>query len=298
MTQGLRIAAELRRAWNGAPWHGPSVAQVVGRLGAKQASSRRARGSHTPWQLVLHLLVWVETPLRRIEDPSYDPTVDFPEPTSADLARWAQDVDRLGDAIETLAERVERMPDEQLAAPVGERGYTFETMFDGVAQHLAYHAGQLALLALNEEVAGVVLPPPLIVLGAMVLAELLGRAVGAHFARPDWLGWVLLVSGLGLVYWAHEYFVKHRTPAAPWRAARSLVSGGPYAWTRNPMYVGALMIQAGVGCLRSNPMYIILLVPTWAVLHWGVVLREERYLLKKFGAPYQQFMDSTRRWFL
>lgn len=296
LTQGPRIAAELRRAWNGAPWHGPSVAEIVGRVAFKQAARRRARGSHTPWQLVLHLTVWVETPLHRLDDSSFDPPVDFPEPAAATEARWAQDVDQLGDAIETLAERVERMADDELEAMVGERGYTRVTMLNGVAQHLAYHAGQIAMLALSEEVAGVILPPPLIVLGAMVLSELLGRAVGAHFARPDWLAWVLIIPGLGLVYWAHEYFVKHRTPAAPWRAARSLVSGGPFRLTRNPMYVGGLLIQAGVGCLRANPVYLIMLVPTWAVLHYGVVLREERYLLKRFGAPYQEFMDATRRW--
>ena len=297
MTQGSRIAAELRRAWNDAPWHGPSLAQVVGRLGAKQAAARRARGSHTPWELVLHLTVWVETPLRRVDDPSYDPPVDFPEPSPTPELHWAQDVDRLGDAIETLAEHVERMQDAELAAFVGTRGYSYATMFDGVAQHLAYHAGQIAVLALNEEVAGVLLPPPLIGIGVIVLAEVLGRAFGAHFTRPGWLGWVLLAAGLGLFGWTHEYFAKHRTPAAPWRAARTLMRGGPFRLTRNPMYVGALLILAGIGCLRSNPLYIILLVPAWAVLHWGVVLREERYLLKRFGAPYQQFMDSTRRWF-
>ncbi|MHB1310703.1 MAG: methyltransferase [Gemmatimonadaceae bacterium] len=296
MTSGERIAADLRRAWNGAPWHGPSGAEIAGRLDARQAATRRARGSHTPWQLVLHLTVWAETPRRRIDDPSYDPPVDFPEPASAAEPQWARDVAVLGETIESLAARVAAMPDEQLAAQVGERGYTYATMFDGVAQHLAYHSGQIALLALHEETAGVLLPPLVIVPGAMALAEVLGRAFGAHFVRPDWLGWVLLVAGLGLLAWANRHFVKHRTPAAPWRAARMLVSDGPFRVTRNPMYIGALLIQAGVGCLRSNPLYIILLIPTWALLHWGVVRREERYLLKKFGAPYQRFMDTTRRW--
>ena len=112
-------------------------------------------------------------------------------------------------------------------------------------------------------------------------------------AIPFWL------AGVAVVIWCAADFVRkgHGTPV-PLDPPKELVVSGLYRFVRNPMYVGALLIQAGVGCLRSNPLYLVLLIPTWAVLHWGVVLREERYLLKKFGAPYQQFMDSTRRWFL
>jgi protein-S-isoprenylcysteine O-methyltransferase Ste14 len=296
MTQGQRIAASLRHAWNGTPWHGPSAAAILGRLGARQASTRRARGSHTAWQLLLHLTVWAETPLRRLDDPTFDPPLDFPEPSEMSDAQWTADVGRLGGAIEQLALRSESLADDVLAAPVGARGYTVATMLDGVAQHVAYHAGQIAVLALTEEVAGVVMPPPLIVLGAMAIAEGLRRTI--EWPMPGSLigGLAIAATGVGLVFWAHEYFVKHRTPAAPWRASRALISGGPYRFSRNPMYVGGLLVQAGAGIARHNAWYLVLLVPAWAALHWGVVRREERYLLKKFGAPYQQFLDTTRRW--
>jgi protein-S-isoprenylcysteine O-methyltransferase Ste14 len=62
------------------------------------------------------------------------------------------------------------------------------------------------------------------------------------------------------------------------------------------MYLGLLLVQTAVGLLSNNLWDLVLLVPSWALLHWGVVLREERYLLQKFGAPYQQLLDSTRRW--
>lgn len=84
----------------------------------------------------------------------------------------------------------------------------------------------------------------------------------------------------------------------PWKAPRALVLAGPYRFTRNPMYLGFLLIQAGIGCARQNALYLVLLVPSWALLHWGVVLREERFLLRKFGAPYQQLLATTRRWLL
>jgi protein-S-isoprenylcysteine O-methyltransferase Ste14 len=306
MTNGERIAADLRRAWNGAPWHGSSAAEVIGRHTARQAAARRSRSSHTPWQLVLHLVTWVDTPLRRIDDPAYAPPegADFPEPSSTSDDQWRLDVARLGAVVEQLAQRVAMMPDQALAAPVGSHGYTYTTMMDGVAQHLAYHAGQVAMLALaKEESAGVIMPPPLIPLGALLIGELFARFVtGAMSVFPwpiawsMWSGAVLIAAGAVLILWALARFEKAHTPPEPWRASRTLVRAGPYRFTRNPMYLGALLAQAGIGLLRNNPWDLLLLVPSWALFHWGVVLREERYLLKKFGEPYQQLLDTTRRW--
>lgn len=307
VTNGERIAADLRRAWNGAPWHGPSVAEVLGRLNARQAATRRSRGSHTPWQLVLHLLTWVETPLRRLDDPACAPAdgEDFPDPSSTSEEQWPLDVAHLGAVIERLAHRVALMPDDLLDAPLGARGYTCTTMLDGVVQHLAYHAGQVAVLArTKEEAAGVIAPPPLIPLGALLLGELIARFVAGPVAWPttwpflwaQWLGAVLIAVGAALLCWSLVHFGKAKTPPAPWEATRALVLVGPYRFTRNPMYLGLLLVQTAVGLLRNNPWDLLLLVPSWALLHWGVVRREERYLLKKFGPSYQQLLDSTRRW--
>jgi uncharacterized damage-inducible protein DinB len=151
----MRIAADLRRAWKGAPWHGPSVSAILSRLTPQGAATRTARGSHTPWQLLLHLITWVEVPLRRLDEPDYTPpeSEDFPEPTAHDAAQWARDVDRLGGSIERLITRVSAMSEAQLAAGVGTRGYSYATMLDGVCQHLAYHAGQMALLARGDDSA-------------------------------------------------------------------------------------------------------------------------------------------------
>lgn len=298
MTTGERLAAELRRAWNGEPWHGPSAASVLSRLTAQQAARRRARGSHTPWQLVLHLTLWAEVPRRRLDDPSYasNDDQDFPSPAATTDAQWQLDVAALGDAVERLAQRVAAMPDAALHAPVGDRGYTYATMVDGVAQHLAYHSGQAAILARSEEVAGVVAAPALIAVAAMAAAEALRLVYAWPLGVSRWTGVPVALAGFGLLWWAHEEFVKARTPAAPWRASRYLVLGGPYRWTRNPMYIAGLVFLAGVGLMRANAWYLAMLVPTWWVLHWGVVLREERYLLKLFGAPYRQLLDTTRRW--
>lgn len=298
MSTGTRLATELRRAWNGDPWHGPSVRATLDHFSAAQAAHRRARGSHTAWELVRHLSAWVVFARRRFDDPSATPTPaeNFPSVDVEGEAAWQADCAKLGAEIEQLAQRVESLDDAALMRAVGDRGYTYEFMVDGVVQHLAYHAGQIAVLARHEETAGVIAPPPLIALCAIVVAELLQRAViiGVPFSR--WSGAPFVLGGAALAWWAHEHFVKARTPAAPWHPSRALVLDGPYRFTRNPMYTGFLLAIAGLGLLRANAWYLMLLIPTWAVLHWGVVMREERYLAKRFGEPYAELLARTHRW--
>jgi len=298
VTNGERLAAELRRAWNGAPWHGPSASEVLARLSARDAAHRHVRSSHTPWELLLHLTTWVETPLRRVDEPSYHPpdAIDFPRPAATTDAQWQRDVAALGEAVEKLALRVGRMSDEELEAPVADRGYSYMRMVDGVTQHLAYHAGQIALLALRMETAGVLAPPPTIVIAAMLSAEGLRLVRPWPLLVPRWVAYAPLWAGLGLVCWALWRFIAARTPAEPWHPSRVIVADGPFRFTRNPMYVSLLLLQLGIGIWRQSAWYLAMLVPAWYVLHRFVVLREERYLLKQFGAPYQQLLDRTPRW--
>lgn len=202
MTIGERLAAELRRAWNGEPWHGPSVANVLARLTAPQAARRRARGSHTPWELVLHLTLWAEVPLRRFDDAAYASRDEenFRTPVATSDAQWRADVAALGDAVERLAQRVASMPDTALEAPVGDRGYTYVTMVNGVAQHLAYHAGQAALLARTEEVAGVIAPPALIAVAAMAASEAMRFVYSWPLGDSRWAGIPIMLAGAGLLW--------------------------------------------------------------------------------------------------
>jgi protein-S-isoprenylcysteine O-methyltransferase Ste14 len=66
--------------------------------------------------------------------------------------------------------------------------------------------------------------------------------------------------------------------------------------TRNPMYVGGVLIIAGLAIGLGSDWTLIMLVPTAAVLHYGVVLREERYLERKFGAAYREYREAVSRY--
>jgi len=75
-----------------------------------------------------------------------------------------------------------------------------------------------------------------------------------------------------------------------------VIDTGPFAWSRNPLYIGLLTLSAAIGLLAESLWAIALLPVAWALLHWGAVLPEERYLAAKFGAAYDDYRSRVRRW--
>jgi len=65
---------------------------------------------------------------------------------------------------------------------------------------------------------------------------------------------------------------------------------------RNPMYIGLLLLTGGIGIALASDWTLVLLVPTALILHYGVVLREERYLEAKFGDAYRRYKAKVPRW--
>ena len=85
----------------------------------------------------------------------------------------------------------------------------------------------------------------------------------------------------------------HVNPAKP---ALLIVRGGPYRFTRNPMYLALCLVQAGIGFLLNDWITLLFVVPLALVLHFGVILPEERYLEAKFGEQYLALKREVRRW--
>jgi protein-S-isoprenylcysteine O-methyltransferase Ste14 len=147
--------------------------------------------------------------------------------------------------------------------------------------------------------AGIVAPPPLIYLGPLVLSLLLNRKFPIPFlprkvARI--LGWSLLSGGVLLIGW-FEWALRHAgTPTNPYRPVSSLVTEGPFGYTRNPGYLSMAMIYTGVASF-ANALWAILLLPAVLfVIQRGVIEREEHYLERKFGEEYLHYKARVRRW--
>ena len=149
----------------------------------------------------------------------------------------------------------------------------------------------------------VIMFPPFIVMTVLVVAVALEWVVGLHFLQAvAWSGWqlyvgvALVLAAVALAGWAVRTFSRAGTNVSPHEPALHLATSGPYRFTRNPMYAAFVLLFVGVSLIFSLEWGIILTPVLALTLHFGVVLREEKYLTDKFGQPYRDFLGRTRRW--
>jgi protein-S-isoprenylcysteine O-methyltransferase Ste14 len=154
-----------------------------------------------------------------------------------------------------------------------------------------------------NDTPGVIAPPPLIATVAVVFGLLLDRlwpvfVLSTVLTFWDRIAVGVLIAGAGaaLAVSAERRFRAVGTNVPPWKPTLNLATTGVYAWLRNPMYVGLLLLVGGLGIALASDWTLVLLVPTALLLHHGVVLREERYLEAKFGEPYRRYMATVPRW--
>jgi uncharacterized damage-inducible protein DinB len=149
-----RLLDELRRAWDGDPWHGDPVRRVLEGITADQAAARPLPHAHGVWELVLHMTSWTREVARRLRDRvAREPEDgDWPAPGTGE-GEWNAALDALARAHAALVEAVAAFPPALLDQTVGEErdrplgaGVSYAVMLHGLAQHHAYHAGQIALL--------------------------------------------------------------------------------------------------------------------------------------------------------
>ena len=76
----------------------------------------------------------------------------------------------------------------------------------------------------------------------------------------------------------------------------AIVTHGPYRFTRNPIYLGMFLGQTGFAIGFDNLWILVMPVPFYLVLRYGVVAREEAYLERKFGDVYSDYKSRVRRW--
>lgn len=154
-TELERILEELEHAHAGTPWHGPSRAAVLADVDAVEAARRPSAAGHSIWALVLHMTVWTAEVARRVREgrPRTPADGDWPAPPPCSEGAWRAAVAGLDSAHRALVEAVRAAAPDRLDERTGVTdaaaeggGVTYRVMLHGVAQHDAYHTGQIALL--------------------------------------------------------------------------------------------------------------------------------------------------------
>jgi len=96
-------------------------------------------------------------------------------------------------------------------------------------------------------------------------------------------GLAIAAVGLALRLWASGHLNK----------GRELASSGPYAWTRNPLYLGSFIMGLGFTLAGARIVLIVLFPLLFLAIYWPVMRREERELADWFGAPYTLYRESV-----
>jgi protein-S-isoprenylcysteine O-methyltransferase Ste14 len=159
-------------------------------------------------------------------------------------------------------------------------------------------AVQESLVELPPDNPNLPTKPPFV----FVFAMLIGFAVDwirPVAARPDrWggLGIIFCVMAVALVAWAWLALKRHHTDIRPWKPTTAIVTDGPFALTRNPIYLGFALLQVGTGLWADALAVVLMTIPAIAATNKWIIAREESYLTRKFGEPYTAYARQTRRW--
>jgi len=153
-----------------------------------------------------------------------------------------------------------------------------------------------------QDYADVVVKPPTLFLGAIVLGCLLswivplGPRLGSANGRALAAGGALALIGLALFVMSLREFKRAGTSVVPGEPSTVLLDRGPYRYTRNPIYISFIIFYFGVAILLTSTWMLLLLIPVLIVLQRGVVEREEAYLQSKFGEAYRKYQARAPRW--
>jgi protein-S-isoprenylcysteine O-methyltransferase Ste14 len=141
--------------------------------------------------------------------------------------------------------------------------------------------------------------PPIIYLAAALLGYGLGRViplVSLDIAALRAIGAAMIVIAVSIDVMTFLTFRTHRTTILPNKAASHLITSGPFAFSRNPIYLSNTILLAGVGLGFDFAWMVILALPAAFVTQKLAIEREERHLAEKFGQAWHDYAAKTPRW--
>ncbi len=113
-------------------------------------------------------------------------------------------------------------------------------------------------------------------------------------------GWIVIVPflalGFSIIALSFREFARAKTSVRPDRGANALIRTGPFAHSRNPLYVAVVVLILGIGVWVNSMWIWIMVAPLVLVMNRAVIIREERHLEQRFGRDYVDYKKAVRRW--
>jgi protein-S-isoprenylcysteine O-methyltransferase Ste14 len=148
----------------------------------------------------------------------------------------------------------------------------------------------------------VYVPPPLIYVAIFLIAKFLQSRFPIPSSPPFGMmaakigGIALIAAALFFLFRSLRQFIASRNTVVTILPAKSLQTTGIYSLTRNPMYLGLVLVYLGAACLAGSWWTFILLPVLILIVQGYIIRREERYLAYEFGAEYEAYCKRVRRW--
>ena len=148
MIETGRIADQLKRAFYGKAWSGPSVKEALAGVTAEMAARKPIPEVHSIWELVHHITAWAEIVRKRVEGKKVKVTkgINFPPVLDTSEAAWNKSLSGMKQAEAELRKTILKIPESRLEEPAADGRASVYILLQGVAQHSLYHAGQIILL--------------------------------------------------------------------------------------------------------------------------------------------------------
>ena len=153
----------------------------------------------------------------------------------------------------------------------------------------------------SKDNPGVLIPPPLFYAALFFASLFLQRKFPIqkeffHGSPARITGVIIIMAGMFFNVPALRQFIKTKNTVVTIKPASSLQTIGIYSVCRNPMYTGLLFIYLGLALIFGNWWTFILLPVLCLLIHYLIILPEEKYLTRAFGTSYSDYRKRVRRW--
>lgn len=149
----------------------------------------------------------------------------------------------------------------------------------------------------RDDGPGVRIPPPVMVAALIGLAWGAMQWVPLRVVPPMPAAALAVVAlGVAVAIWAVVVMVFAGTDPRPDKPDAAMVESGPFRFSRNPVYLGFVVVAAGLALRWGDAWGWLAVAASFLVLDRLVVAKEERYLAARFGEAYADYCRRVRRW--
>lgn len=144
-----------------------------------------------------------------------------------------------------------------------------------------------------------ILLPPL-----MLTLCLLGMILLHQYRTPTFflsgeiknLGYLVILAGIALPLWGAVIFRRRETNIIPYKSPDKMVTEGPFRFSRNPMYLGMLLVLLGAAVRLASLESLLFVLMFFAVANWWYIPFEEDKMRAVFGEEFDAYKSRVRRW--